>query len=106
MKAALKHIFEDKIKTSMNEEYNGNSIIKQEEFAMVFQQSKNPKKKLNLMDEQRKITRCVICNSKIHWAKNCPRQTNVNSVNIARAISDDDNRAGKLGVLVHESLCS
>ena len=31
MKAALNQIFGDKINTSMNEEYTGNSIIKQEE---------------------------------------------------------------------------
>ena len=56
MKAALKRIFGDKINTSMNEEHNGNSIIKQEESAMVFEQSKNRKKKLNPMDKQGKIT--------------------------------------------------
>ena len=43
MKAALKHIFGDKINTSMNGEC-----------AMVFEQSKNPKNKLNLMDKQKK----------------------------------------------------
>ena len=56
MKAALKHIFGDKINTSMNGEY-----------AMVFEQSKSPKNKLNLMDKQKKY--CVICNSKMHWTK-------------------------------------
>ena len=50
-----------------NEEYNKNSIIKQEESAMVFEQSKNPKKKLNPMDKQGKITRYVICDLKMHW---------------------------------------
>ena len=62
-------IIGNKINTSMSKEYNGNSIIKQEESAMVFEQSKNPKKKFNPMDKQGKITRCVICNSKIHWGK-------------------------------------
>ena len=57
MKAGLKYIFGNKINTSMNEEYNRNSNIKQEESAMVFEQSKNPKKKLNPMDKQGKITR-------------------------------------------------
>ena len=52
MKAALKRIFGDKINTSMNEEHNGNNIIKREESAMVFEQSKNRKKKLNPMDKQ------------------------------------------------------
>ena len=40
MKAGLKRIFGDKINTSMNEDYNGNSSIKQEEYAMVFEQGK------------------------------------------------------------------
>ena len=74
----------------MNEEYTGNSIIKQEESYMVFEQSKNPKKKLNPMDKPGKITRCVICNSKMHWAKNCLHKTNTKSVNVAEIISDDD----------------
>ena len=34
------HIFGDKINTSMTEEYNENSITKQEESVMVFEQSK------------------------------------------------------------------
>ena len=65
-KATLKCIFGDKINTSVDKEYNGNSIIKQEESAMVFEQSKNPKKKLNPMDKQGKIIRCIICDSKMH----------------------------------------
>ena len=36
-KATLKCIFGDKINTSVNKEYNRNSIIKQEESAMVFE---------------------------------------------------------------------
>ena len=33
---------------------------------MVFEQSKNQKRKLNPTDKQGKITRCVICDSKMH----------------------------------------
>ena len=58
---------------------------------MVFEQNKNPKRKLNPMDKQGKITRCVICNSKMHWAKNCPHKTNTKSVNVPEIINDDDN---------------
>ena len=49
----------------MNEEYSGNSIIKQEESAVVFEESKNSKEKLNPMDKEGKITWCVICDSKM-----------------------------------------
>ena len=101
MKAACKHIFGDKINTSMTEQYNGNSITKQEESAMVFEQSK--KKKVNHMDKQGKIARCVICNSKMHWAKNCPHKTNIKSINVAETISDDDNYDDDFNIILMTS---
>ena len=58
---------------------------------MVFKQSKNPKKKLNQIDKHGKITRCVICDSKMHCTKNCPHQTNIKSFHVAETISDDEN---------------
>ena len=96
-----KHIFGDKINTSMTEEYNENSITKQEESVMVFEQSK--KKKVNPMDKQGKIARCVICNSKMHWAKNCPHKTNIKSINVAETISDDDNYDEKVNIILMTS---
>ena len=102
-KATLKCIFGDKINTSVNKEYNGNSIIKQEESAMVFEQSKNPKKKLNPMNKQGKITRCIICDSKMHWAKNCPHKTNIKSVNFAETHGDDDNDDKEVNIILMTS---
>ena len=99
-KATLKCIFVDKINTSVDKEYNGNSIIKQEESAMVFEQSKNPKKKLNPMDKQGKITRCIICDSKIHEAKNCPHKTNIKSLNFAETHGDDDNDDKEVNIIL------
>ena len=37
------------------------------------------------------MTRRVICNSKMYWAKNCPHKTNIKLINVAETISDDDN---------------
>ena len=102
-KATLKCIFGDKINTSVNKEYNGNRIIKQEESAMVFEQSKNPKKKLNPMNKQGKITRCIICDSKMHWAKNCPHKTNIKSVNFAETHGDDDNDDKEVNIILMTS---
>ena len=102
-KATLKCIFGDKINTSVNKEYNGNIIIKQEESAMVFEQSKNPKKKLNPMNKQGKITRCIICDSKMHWAKNCPHKTNIKSVNFAETHGDDDNDDKEVNIILMTS---
>ena len=48
-------IFGYKINTFINEEYNRN-IIKQKESAMIFEQTKNPNKKLNPMDKQEKYS--------------------------------------------------
>ena len=42
------------------------------------------------IQKRSEITRCVICNSKMHWAKNCPHKTNTKSVNVAEIISDDN----------------
>ena len=85
----------------MTEEYKENSITKQEESVMVFEQSK--KKKVNPMDKQGKIARCVICNSKLHWAKNCPHKTNIKSINVAETISDDDNYDEKVNIILMTS---
>ena len=40
------------------------------------------------------MTRRVICNSKMYWAKNCPHKTNIKPINAAETISDDDNYDG------------
>ena len=85
----------------MTEEYNGNGITKQEESAMVFEWIR--KIKVNPMDKQGKIARCVICNSKMHWAKNCPHKTNIKSINVAETISDDDNYDEEVNIILMTS---
>ena len=58
MKAALKRIFSDKISISKDENYHDDVFIKREESAMILEQNKM-KKKLNPMNKQRKIARCI-----------------------------------------------
>ena len=70
---------------------------------MVFEQSKNSKKKLNPMDKQGKITRCVICDSKMYCSKNCPHRTNLKSVNIAETTSNDNNYNEKINTILMTS---
>ena len=59
---------------------------------MILEQNKM-KKKLNPMNKQRKITRCIICDSNMHWAKNCPHKSIAKEkVNITE--TDSDNESG------------
>ena len=55
------------------------------------------------MDKQGKIARCVICHSKMHWAKNCPHKTNIKSINVAETISDDDNYDEEVNIILMTS---
>ena len=70
---------------------------------MVFGQSKNPKQKLNRMDKQGKITTCATCNSKMHWAKNCPHKTNIKLVHVEKTNSDDDNYDEQVNIILMSS---
>ena len=93
MKGALKRIFGDKINPlfQVKDSLNDNIMIKQEETALIFEQNKKVKKnKLNPLDKQGKLTRCVICDSKMHWAKHCPHKSSTKPVNITETVSDEE----------------
>ena len=91
MKGALKRIFGDKI-SSRGNEYDDNMIIKQEESAFIFEQNKKIRKnKLNPVDKQGKLTRCIICDSKMHWMKFCPHKSSAKPVNVVETVSDNDD---------------
>ena len=34
-----------------------------------------------------RVSKCVICDSKMHWADKCPRKSNYQSVNISEEVS-------------------
>ena len=90
MKTALKRIFNDKPNNSrdLNNQFEKLNI-KLEESVYVFDQNKKIKRKTNPIDKKGKVTRCVICDSKMHWAKACPHKTNNNYVNIVDTDNED-----------------
>ena len=55
------------------------------------------------MDKRGKITRNVICDSKMHWAKNCPHKANIKSINVAETITDDDNYDEEVSIILMTS---
>ena len=100
MKAALKRIFSDKISISKDENYHDDVFIKREESAMILEQNKM-KKKLNPMNKQRKIARCIICDSKMHWAKNCPHKSiEKEKVNITETDSDNESDNEEVNIIL------
>ena len=67
IKTALKEIFSDKTNTSKdvaNQLKNLN--IEQGESVLVVDQNTKLRRKINPKDEKSKITRCIICDSKMH----------------------------------------
>ena len=55
----------------------------------VFDHNKKMKRKTSPTDKKGKVTRCIICDSKMHWAKTCPHKSNTNVVNITESDNDD-----------------
>ena len=62
--------------------------IKQEESVFVVDQNTKLRSKINPKDKKGKITRCAICDSKMHWAKAYPHKSNYNVVNVAESLSE------------------
>ena len=100
MKAALKRIFGDKISNLKDENCYDDVYVKQEESAMIFEHNKS-KKKLNPVNKQGKISRCVICDSKMHWAKNCPHKSiEKEKVNITESTSDNESDNEEVNIIL------
>ena len=51
---------------------------KSSKFQKVFNSNKH-----NPLDKNGKVSSCVICDSKMHWADKCPHKSNYQSVNIS-----------------------
>ena len=89
MKTALKRIFSDKTNTSKDATNQFENLnIKQEEQVFVVDQSTKLRRKINPKDKKGKITRCVICDSKMHTAKIYPDESNYSVVNVAESLSE------------------
>ena len=94
MKSALKRIFTKS--TIANESCHDTNNIKEEVLysknmyklkqnkaskSSKFQKVLNSNKH-NPLDKNGKVSRCVICDSKMHWADKCPHKSNYKSVKI------------------------
>ena len=78
MKSALERLFT----TSSNHSHSQDNIvaIKQEQ-TFFNKKCKKSNDKANPLGKNGKISRCIICNSKLHWVKKCPHRSSQN-VNI------------------------
>ena len=89
IKTALKKIFSDKTSTSKDVTNQFEDLdIKREKSVFVVKQNTKLGRKFNPRYKKGKITRCVICDSKMHWAKTCPQKSNYNVVNVAESLSE------------------
>ena len=78
MKTALKWIFNDKTNTSKDVTNKFENLnIKHDESVFVVNHSTKLRRKIK--DEKGKF-KCVICDSKTHWAKTSPHKSSNNSV--------------------------
>ena len=60
------------MKISNDDNISNEPIIKEEDaFHATQNKQKEKNKKLNPPTKQGKVSRCAICDSKMHWAKNC-----------------------------------
>ena len=63
--------------------------VKQEE--LLFKKKEKIKQKSNPTNKQGQIARCAICDSKMHWAKQCPHRSKSNWTNLVDVSDDEDN---------------
>ena len=63
--------------------------VKQEE--LLFTKKDKIKQKFNPTNKQGQISRCAICDSKMHWAKQCPHRLRNNSTNLVDVSDDEDD---------------
>ena len=56
---------------------------------------RKPNNKLNPPNNKDQISRCIVCDSKMHWANNCPHNTQ--SVNV---LEDDVDKCEELNIVL------
>ena len=89
--------------------------IKQEE--LLFKKKDKIKPKFNPTNKQGQISRCAICDSKMHWAKQCPHQSKNNLTNLVDVSDSKDDfeniqiilmtlKTNNNEIFVNEMLCS
>ena len=99
MKSASKRLF----KTATAEQSTNEVNLKQEEAFYTKRHYKDKKfksvhnEKLNALDKNGKVSKCVICRSKMHWANKCPHRSEQN-VNILE--DDDDDNIEEINIVL------
>ena len=89
MKAALKRIF---ISTPISGKDSGDIEVKQESVFYTKPGGPRQKVKLNPINKQGQVSRCAICNSKIHWAKQCPHHLKNSESSFITEDNDNDKQ--------------
>ena len=112
MKLALKQIsFNIPSKSESSFEMN----IKQEELLLT--KKDKIKQKFNSTNKEGQISRCAICDSKMHWAKQCPHRSKNNLTNLVDISDNEDDlenvktilmtqETNNTEIFVNEMLCS
>ena len=100
MKAALKRIFGEKsfTSTSKDELNSPHNIVKEEDAFYTsqrkynrFNKNKYDKNiKTNPLTKEGKISRCAICDSKLHWAKHCQHRR-IQNANIIETSEEEES---------------
>ena len=91
MKEALKRVFSDKIEDE--NPINSSFLdvpIKQENVCYIQPSKKQKKTKYNPLTKQGIISCCAICDSKMHWAKDCQHK----QIQAANIVEIDDEKEG------------
>ena len=66
-----------------------------------FQKLSNSNKH-NPLDKNGKISRCVICDSKMHWTDKCPHKSNYQSINVSEEINWDTENENDIVLMTEE----
>ena len=97
MKRALKRVFgSENVEKDCNFDNSYlDSQIKQENICYTQQASKQKKGKFNPLTKQGVTSRCAICDSKMHWAKDCQHKRS-ETANTAELNNETENNPGNI----------
>ena len=110
IKSALKRLFNKSSSTKTAQ----SAIIKQDEAFYSKSKYKSPnypllnnKKKIikhNTLNEHGQISRCVVCDSKMHWADTCPHKNEKGSAYLVESnnsdVDDDDDNSEEINIVL------
>ena len=110
IKSALKRLFNKSSSTKTAQ----SAIIKQDEAFYSKSKYKSPnypllnnKKKIikhNTLNEYGQISRCVVCDSKMHWADTCPHKNEKGSAYLVESnssdVDDDDDNSEEINIVL------